>query len=219
MRISVLDTPGQAAEHAAALVAGALAGGGNLSLAGGGTPRRTYELLAARDDIDWGVVDLWFGDERCVPPDDPESNYRMVAETLLPAASAARVHRIRGEDDPDAAAVDYAAEIAGVRLDLALLGLGEDAHTASLFPGSPALAERDRLAVPVTAVKPPPRRITLTLPVFEAARSVVVLAVGEGKAAAVAAVNAGRDPQHPASLLPDGRTELVIDRAAAAGLA
>jgi 6-phosphogluconolactonase len=142
----------------------------------------------------------------------------MVAETLLPAAGAARVHRIRGEDDPDVAAAGYAEEIAGTQLDLALLGLGEDAHTASLFPDSPALAERDRLAVPVTAVKPPPRRITLTLPVFEAARSVVVLAVGHGKAGAVAAVCAGRDPRHPASLLPDARTELVIDRAAAARL-
>lgn len=216
MRISVLETPEQAAEHAAVLVTGALAGGGHLSLAGGGTPRRTYELLAAGGDIDWGAVDLWFGDERCVPPDDPESNYRMVAETLLPAAGAARVHRIRGEDDPDAAAAAYEAEIAGIQLDLALLGLGEDAHTASLFPCSPALAERERLALPVTAVKPPPQRITLTLPVFEVARSVVVLAVGRGKADAVAAMCAGRDPKHPASLLPDGRTELVIDRSAAA---
>jgi 6-phosphogluconolactonase len=218
MRISVLDTPGQAAERAAALVVRALAAGGHLSLAGGGTPRRAYELLAVGGEVEWAAVDLWFGDERCVPPDDPGSNYRMVAESLLPAAAAARVHRIRGEDDPDAAAAAYAAEIAGVRLDLALLGLGEDAHTASLFPGSQALAERERLAVAVTATKPPPRRITLTFPVFEAARSVVVLAVGQGKAAAVAAVAAGRNPQHPASLLPDGRTELVIDRAAAAQL-
>jgi 6-phosphogluconolactonase len=163
-------------------------------------------------------VDLWFGDERCVAPDDPESNYRLVAGSLLPGAVGARVHRVDGMAEPDAGAAAYAEEIRGVTLDLALLGLGEDGHTASLFPGSPALQERSREAVAVVASKPPPNRITLTLPVLDAARELVVLAVGSGKAAAVSAVLAGPDPRYPASLLPD-RTQLVVDRAAASAVA
>ncbi len=219
MRVTVVDTPEQAAAVAAARMAAAVRAGGHLSLAGGTTPRRAYELLAAEPGVDWSRVELWFGDERCVPPDDPESNYRLVADSLLAGLAApVRVHRIAGEDDPDTAAAAYSSELAGCVLDLALLGLGEDSHTASLFPGSPALAERRRLAVAVTASKPPPRRITLTFPVFEAARSLVVLAVGDGKATAVREVSAGPDPSYPASLLPGGCTELVIDRAAASAL-
>lgn len=218
MRLTVVESPEAAAALAAERVARALAGGGQVSLAGGTTPRRAYELLSARGDVEWDRVDLWFGDERCVPAGDPDSNYRLVAESLLAGAPVreGRVHRIRGEDDPDAAAAAYGEAIDGVVLDVALLGLGEDGHTASLFPGSPALAVRDRLAVAVTAAKPPPRRITLTFPVFEAARSVVVLAPGEAKADAIAAVLRGPDPRFPASLLPAARTELVTDAAGAA---
>jgi 6-phosphogluconolactonase len=217
VHLIVVDDSESAAQLASDRVAAAAASGGHIGLAGGRTPRRAYELLAARRGIDWSRVELWFGDERCVPPDDPESNYRLVAESLLPGAPGARVHRVDGRADPEAGAAAYAAEIRGVVLDLALLGLGEDGHTASLFPGSPALDERTREAVAVVAPKPPPRRITLTLPVFEAARSLVVLAVGDSKSAAVAAVLAGPDRRYPASLLP-GRTELVVDRAAAAGV-
>jgi 6-phosphogluconolactonase len=219
MRVTVVDTPEQAAALAAARMAAAAGAGGHISLAGGTTPRRAYELLAVEPGVDWSRVELWFGDERCVPPDDPDSNYRLVADSLLAGlAGPVRVHRIAGEDDPDAAAAAYSSELTGCVLDLALLGLGEDGHTASLFPGSPALAERRRLAVAVTASKPPPRRITLTFPVFDAARSVVVLAVGDGKARAVREVSAGPDSSYPASLLPSDRTELVIDRAAASAL-
>ncbi len=217
MRLTVVDDAERAAELAADRMAEAAAAGGHVALAGGRTPRRAYELVGERAGIDWSRVDLWFGDERCVPPDDPESNYRLVAETLLAHAAGARVHAVDGRADPDVAAAAYAAEIRGVRLDLALLGLGEDGHTASLFPGSPALDVRDREAVAVTASKPPPRRITLTLPVFEAAAAIVVLAVGEGKADAVAAVLRGPDRRFPASLLPE-RAELLSDRAAASAL-
>ena len=217
MRLTVVDDAERAAELAADRMAEAAAAGGHVALAGGRTPRRAYELVGERAGIDWSRVDLWFGDERCVPPDDPESNYRLVAETLLAHAAGARVHAVDGRADPDVAAAAYAAEIRGVRLDLALLGLGEDGHTASLFPGSPALDVRDREAVAVTASKPPPRRITLTLPVFEAAAAIVVLAVGEGKADAVAAVLRGPDRRFPASLLPE-RAELLADRAAASAL-
>ncbi len=216
MRLTVAADLEAAAGLAAQRLAAAAGRGGHISLAGGTTPRRVYELLA-RAEVDWGHVHLWFGDERCVPPADPESNYRLVAETLLSHIDIppANVHRIRGEIDPDAAAAEYEAAIAGVTLDLALLGLGEDGHTASLFPGSFALEVRDRLAVAVTASKPPPRRITLTLPVFQAAGSIVMLAAGAGKAEAVAAVLAGPDPRTPASLVAGDTAELIVDAAAA----
>src|SRR5262249_35141128 len=196
----------------------------HVSLAGGTTPRRAYELLAARigdpDHVDW-----WFGDERCVPPGDPDSNYRLVAESLIARGiPAARVHRVRGEDPPGRAAGDYASErsrgvpadAAGVPvLDVALLGLGEDGHTASLFPGDSALEITDALAAAVVAVKPPPNRITLTLPVLRAARDVIILATGAGKRDAVARVLAGPDPATPASLLAEANVTLAVDEAAA----
>ena len=152
-------------------------------------------------------VDWWFGDERCVPPDDPDSNYQLVAESLLESADIppARVHRVHGEDPPALAAAAYAEELvadvpaneAGIpALDLAVLGLGEDGHTASLFPGDPALEVTDALAVAVVAVKPPPNRITLTLPVFRAARELLILATGAGKKDAVTRCSPGPTPRH-----------------------
>ncbi|HET7172516.1 MAG TPA: 6-phosphogluconolactonase [Gaiellales bacterium] len=217
VQLAVVSDPEEASVRAAAALAAAARAGGSISLAGSNTPRRSYELLAAEPGIDWSQVHIWFGDERCVPPDDSDSNYRMAEETLISRIDipAANVHRIRGEDDPDAAAAAYADEIAGVSLDLALLGLGPDGHTASLFPDSPALDVRDRLAVPVVASKPPPRRITLTFPVFERASAVLVLAPGESKADAIAAVLRGPDPHYPASLLPAGRTTILTDTAGA----
>jgi 6-phosphogluconolactonase len=223
------------AEAVAAEAAGRLArlaeralserGRAHVALAGGTTPRRAYELLASLLGDAAAGVDWWFGDERCVPPDDPASNYRLARETLLTAVPAARVHRIAGEDAPAAAAAAYERELrrcilagaGGVPvLDAAVLGLGEDGHTASLFPGDPALDEHDRLAVAVVASKPPPDRITLTLPVLLAARAVVVLAAGAGKAQAVKAMLAGPDPEVPASLLAPAGPALVVDAAAAA---
>lgn len=216
-----------AADLLAALITEAQAARGvaHVAVAGGTTPRRTYELvgplLANAADIEW-----WFGDERCVPADDPDSNYRLILETLLrtPSIPIDRVHRIRGELDPADAAARYAAELRGgaplddkgvPQLDVAFLGLGEDGHTASLFPGDPALEIRDRLAVPVVAAKPPPNRITLTLPVLRAARATVILATGEGKREAVARVLAGPDIATPASLLDATSLTLVLDEAAA----
>jgi 6-phosphogluconolactonase len=217
VQLTVAADPEEAALRAAAAMAAVARTGGAISLAGSNTPRRTYELLAALPGIDWSRVELWFGDERCVPPDDPDSNYRTAAETLISRVDIPErnVHRIRGEDDPEAAAAAYAAEIDGVALDLALLGLGPDGHTASLFPGDPALDVRDHAAVAVTASKPPPRRITLTLPVFERAVSVLILAPGESKAEAIAAVLRGPDRRYPASLLPADRTTILTDRAGA----
>jgi 6-phosphogluconolactonase len=217
VQLTVAADPEEAAVRAATALAAVARTGGSISLAGSNTPRRAYELFAAEAAIDWSQVHLWFGDERCVPPDDPDSNYRMAYETLISRIDIPdrNVHRIRGEDDPEAAAAAYAAEIDGVALDLALLGLGPDGHTASLFPESPALDVRDRAAVAVTASKPPPRRITLTLPVFERAVSILVLAPGASKAEAIGAVLRGADPRYPASLLPADRTTILTDEAGA----
>jgi 6-phosphogluconolactonase len=217
VQLTVAADPEEAAIRAAAAMAAAARTGGSISLAGSNTPRRTYELLAAQAGIDWSQVHLWFGDERCVPPDDPDSNYRMAHEALISRIDIPErnVHRIRAEDDPEAAAAAYADEIDGVALDLAVLGLGPDGHTASLFPESPALDVRDRAAVAVTASKPPPRRITLTLPVFERAVSILILATGESKAEAIAAVLRGPDTRYPASLLPADRTTILTDAAGA----
>jgi 6-phosphogluconolactonase len=229
--LTVLPGPEDAARAVAEEVRDALAaaiaarGAAHLSLAGGHTPRRAYALLGPMLR-DLGEVHLWFGDERCVPPDDPESNYRLVAETLLPEAGVPdeRVHRIVGERTPAEAAAAYADELRrlvppgpdGVpALDVALLGLGEDGHTASLFPGDPVVERTDALTFAVRAVKPPPDRITLSLPVLRAAGRAILLAEGEGKRDAVTRVMAGPDRAVPASLLDPSRTELVIDPAAA----
>jgi 6-phosphogluconolactonase len=161
-----------------------------------------------------------------VPPDDPESNYRLVVASLLPGTGMPpeRVHRIAGELPPAEAARAYEAELREVLpadeagtpvLDVALLGLGEDGHTASLFPGDPVVGRHDALTFAVRAVKPPPDRITLSLDVLRAARQALILAEGPGKAEAVGRVLAGPDPAVPASLLVPERTELVVDEAAA----
>jgi len=171
-----------------------------IALAGGSTPRALYPLLVGA--VDWTRSKVFFGDERSVAPDDPQSNYRMARETLLDAARvpAGNVVRWRAEDpDLDAAARDYEAALtAGVSapfLDLALLGLGPDGHTASLFPGTSALAEQGRLAVAVDVPQMGTRRLTLTYPALCGARDVCFLVTGHDKTAAMAAVvGAGRLP-------------------------
>src|SRR6059058_785609 len=159
-----------------------------------------------------------------VPLDDPESNYRLLDETLL-RQTGALAHPVPTEGSAEDAASAYAREIRrrvpagpdGVPvLDLAFLGLGEDGHTASLFPHAPALSVRGEVCVAVhDAPKSPPDRISLTLDVLQAARRSLILAVGEGKASAVAGVVSGPDPGVPASLLADGPLELIVDRTAA----
>ena len=165
-----------------------LGGTATLCLAGGTTPRKTYEALAAMPSVvDWSKVVFYFGDERCVAPDHPDSNFRMASEALFGPLRIApeSVRRMRGEDpDHDGAARAYEAELPE-SFDVLVLGIGEDAHTASLFPGSAALAERTRRVVHVVGDKPPPDRLTLTPPAIENARLVLVLATGRGKAPAV----------------------------------
>jgi 6-phosphogluconolactonase len=172
----------------------------SVALAGGNTPRRVYELLATErfeHRVEWPQVDLFFGDERCVPPDHPDSNYAMAYEALISkvAIPAKNVHRIIGEGKPGESATLYENQLrtffAGdswPRFDLVLLGMGEDGHTASLFPGSDALSEKSKWVVPA---KPPGSkhdRITLTVPVFNHAARVVFLVTGAGKAERLAQV-------------------------------
>jgi 6-phosphogluconolactonase len=202
----------------------------SIALAGGGTPRPVYERLATMHRtarIPWEHVALYFGDERCVPPDDPESNYRLAKEALIDPvgeASFQAVHRIRGEaEDVEAEAERYAALLPPT-LDLVLLGIGEDGHTASLFPHDPALLDTERRVLPVVGPKPPPARITLGPSVIVGARRVILLATGHGKSGAVARALEGPEDAHatPAQLArstdPAKLRLWIVDRAAARGL-
>jgi 6-phosphogluconolactonase len=208
-----------------------------VALSGGSTPKALFRLLAAppyRDAIDWERVHLFWGDERPVPPDDEQSNYRMTRENLLThiPIPAEQIHRIRAEDpDHEAAADGYAEtlrETFGLakdelpRFDLIHLGLGTEGHTASLFPGSPALTERERLVAAPWVEKLNTHRITLTPPVLNAAREVQFLVAGAEKAAIVREIlRAPHNPDElPAQIIAptDGRLVWLLDAAAGAGL-
>jgi 6-phosphogluconolactonase len=239
-RLSTLPDPDSAANHAAREIASILRealdqrGVAHLALAGGNTPRRAYELLGGLLD-DWSAVELWYGDERCVGPEDPDSNHLLVANSLLAHISggAPEEHRILGELGPEAAAREYAAELrarvapaeptelpapvapaedrgaTGLPiLDIALLGIGEDGHTASLFPGNPAVEDSSgALCLPVyNAPKPPPERVTLSLSVLRAARHCILLVTGAGKADALAAVLAVSPPASAAGMPAEGQS-------------
>jgi 6-phosphogluconolactonase len=195
----------------------------HVALAGGTTPERMYSLTRLES---WQGVELWFGDERCVGPEDPQSNYRMVADELLPHAPGALVHRIEGERGAEAAARAYddlvrsrvAGDGASVPVfDLILLGIGEDGHTASLFPENAALDAQGVAVVPVhDSPKPPPDRVSLSLEVLRAARACVLLASGSGKATALAGALAEPSRLVPSSLLERERLTVVADAAALA---
>ena len=180
-----------------------------LALAGGDTPRAVHEALARIGaNIAWPRVQITFGDERCVPPDDADSNFRMAKESLFDRVPlpAGNIFRIRGEIAPEDAAREYEDKLAAVAArfaepryvhDLILLGMGPDGHTASLFPGSPALDESVRNVIPATGPKPPPQRITMTFPLLNAARQVCFLVKGDGKLPLVEKIAAG-DASYPA---------------------
>jgi 6-phosphogluconolactonase len=157
-------------------------GGASLALAGGNTPRHIYEELASLP-IAWDRVQVFFGDERCVPPDDPDSNFRMAREALLDRVGAPHVHRMPGErEDREAAAAEYAKELPDT-LDAIVLGMGEDGHTASLFPGHDWSRPTGRKVIAVSgSPKPPPFRLSVTPDVIWAARARLVLATGAAKA-------------------------------------
>lgn len=248
----VLADAGAVGAHAAARIAdaaqraAAARGRFVVALAGGSTPRLAYERLAGASPMPWAATHVWFGDERCVPPDHADSNYRMACEALLARVPVpeGQVVRIEGERAPADAAARYDALLRGdaeghagadgAVFDLVLLGVGPDGHTASLFPGSAVLDERERWAVEVPApehVGPHVARVTLTLPALGAAREVVVLVTGAEKRSAVAAALGDAAlgdaaPAEDASEVPPAgrvrgreRTVWVMDEAAAGSVA
>jgi len=197
-------------------------GGFRLGLSGGRTPVAVYRdlgLSAPPDGVDWSKATFFFADERDAPPTEPESNYWEVRKLFFEPAGVPpeRVHRMKADSrDLEAAAAEYDA-LLELPLDLLVLGIGEDGHTASLFPGSRWLEERDRRVVPVyDSPKPPPRRLTITPRVIEEARDVLVLATGAEKAHAVAAARSETgDVSHTPARLVRHRSWLVDDDAAA----
>jgi 6-phosphogluconolactonase len=205
----VLATAEEVAEAAAAEIAEALSGGGSLVLTGGTSPRRAYELLAELS-VPWGRVAVLFGDERCVPPLDPESNYAMAKESLLDRVNPATVYRIPGELGPDQGADAYASVVAEVApFDFVLLGVGEDGHVNSLFPGHRALRATGLTAGIHDSPKPPPERVTMTFEALRDAGRILIIATGAGKASAVAAARRGKTPS---GMIANARW--LIDRAA-----
>jgi 6-phosphogluconolactonase len=219
-----------AAELIAAYAAQAIADRGRftIALSGGNTPKPVYERLASAK-LDWDCVHIFFGDERCVPPEDARSNYHMAKAALIDriAIPSANVHRMRGEDPPDIAAERYAEELAAAlagdgRLDLVLLGLGDNGHTASLFPGLAVVTETKHAVMAAYVEVVGMWRLTLTSPPINAARRVVFLAAGGGKAEVLHRVLQG--PFEPIVLpaqviRPHERPALwLIDKAAAAKL-
>ena len=203
-----------------------------LCLAGGATPAETYGMMATRFNlsVDWKEVQFFWGDERCVPPDDEASNFGLAERTLLSklALSPTQIHRIRGEELPAAAAAAYEEELGRFfslgdgefpRFDLVLLGLGDDGHCASLFPGSPLIFEKRRMVATVELEAPQRRRVTLTPAALNNAARIMFIVAGEKKAEAVKNVLEGpNDPSRfPAQIIAptDGAVTWLLDRSAA----
>ena len=221
-QITVVEDPGAAV---AERLTAAAEQGAHIVLTGGSTPRGAY-TIAAEQDADWSDATVWFSDERCVPPDHPDSNFAMAQRALLSRLTKPpRVMRMEGELGPVAGAASYEALVrehlgATPRWDLMLLGLGPDAHTASLFPNRPEKDVTDRLVVgvPEAGLEPFVPRISFTLPLIDAAREIVFLVSGAGKAQAVARAFGGPpDPATPASLVApaSGSLTVLLDPAAA----
>lgn len=222
VELVIADDAEDAARRAAELLAAAARRGGHVAFSGGSTPRRAYQL-AAELEPDWGGVDAWLGDERCVPPDDERSNLRLVGESLAArTASPPRLHPVDTALPAARAAATYDRELEGIVLGLALQGLGPDGHTASLYPDEPSLDERESRAVAAPArLEPWIDRVTMTIPMLCSAQEVVFLVVGADKANA--ARRAFAEPPSratPASLVRStaGRTIAILDRAAATHL-
>ncbi|HYB89540.1 MAG TPA: 6-phosphogluconolactonase [Candidatus Binataceae bacterium] len=237
-KIIVLERPDllyvRAAEEIAHLAGEAICTHGEfcIALSGGSTPASVYELLATRFhfSVSWKDVQFFWGDERCVGPDDALSNFAMANRTMLSKLNLKpeQVHRMRGELEPEAGARAYEEELRRAfalkpgelpRFDLVLLGLGDNRHTLSLFPGDPAIHETRKMVAAVDVDAEPRRRLTLTAAVVNNAQRVMFLAAGESKACAVKDVIEGpRDPdKYPAQAIDpeDGELIWVLDRAAA----
>jgi len=231
VELEVVEDPAGACS---AMLLSAVLHGGDVVLAGGSTPRTAYEEVARAvraTGRDLGASTLWFGDERCVPPEDDRSNYRLVKQSLLDPLDdlpAPSVKRMQGELGAEKGAAAYERDLRDAgepEFDLVLLGLGPDGHCASLFPDQPSLAERSRLVIGVeqAGMEPFVPRITMTLPALAMAKQIVFLVTGQSKADAVAAAfgpGAVPDPHVPASMLVPLANELkvLLDPAAAARL-
>jgi 6-phosphogluconolactonase len=216
VELLVSDDPG--AELARRL-AEAVRAGATIALSGGSGPRGAYERAAVAEP-DWSRSELWLVDDRCVPPDDERSNFRLVREAILDRLDRPprAVHRIEGELPPDEAAARYDAALEGVRFDFAVLGIGPDGHTASLFPNAPQLDERERRAVAAEAgLEPFVPRVTTTIPLLAATELIAYLVTGGGKAEAARRAFTGPPSRDtPASLVRGRRTVAILDRDAAA---
>ena len=223
-QIEILDDPSAAVGE---LLAQAAADGKHIVFTGGSTPRVAYEHAAGLG-ADWSRATFWWGDERCVPPDNELSNFGMANKALVSKVEVGAVHRIKGELGPAAGADDYEQQLRTVfgdegvpRLDLILLGLGPDAHIASLFPGDAALGVTDRLVVgvEVPGMAPLVPRVSFTLPLLNAGSEVIFLVAGEDKAEAVARAfgNLRPGPDAPSSLVrpESGNLRVMLDSAAA----
>lgn len=182
-----------------------------IALAGGETPRRCYEQLRQLP-LDWARVQIYFGDERCLPVGDAQRNDSMARETLLDRVEipAENMHSLPAELGAEAAAASYAGTLGSGPLDLALLGMGEDGHTASLFPGNPATASHDAVVAVYGAPKPPPERVSLGMDTLNAARHKLFLVAGAGKRAALEQI--ARGEPLPAAIIEGA--EWYLDRAA-----
>ena len=231
--IKILSDAAAVTHEAAQRIVAAAKKGGifSLCLSGGNTPKALYELLASpqyRTQIDWSKIEIYFGDERCVPPDNSESNYLMAQTALLSKVpiDASRIHRIRGEIEPQAAAMEYGqllkSKFGDGGLDMLLLGMGDDGHTASLFPGTAALNETHHRCVANFVPRMNTWRVTLTYPILNKSAAVMMLVVGAGKAQRLQEVLHGpRDPQR----LPiqgiepvSGKLAWLLDAGAAGGM-
>jgi 6-phosphogluconolactonase len=210
------------AAEAAARIATVAEAGGSIVLAGGSTPKNAYEIASAAD---WSRAKVWFGDERCVPPADERSNFRMAKEALFDRLETPpfAIFRMPGELAPDEAAHQYAADIfehEAEPFDLLLLGIGSDAHTASLFPGKPEISQRNLLVtgVPEAGLEPFVPRITLTVPALVRAKEILFMIVGENKAGPVKESFATEHSMTPAGIVARkarGRVTVLLDAAAA----
>jgi 6-phosphogluconolactonase len=222
--IQVVDDPAQVCADA---LTAAAATGEHVVLTGGSTPKNAYGLAASQDPQAWRGAKLWLSDDRCVPPDDDRSNFKMVKESLLEPLEGSGVEvefcrRILGERGYDEGAIEYERELehvgggpGAIRFELVLVGVGSDGHICSLFPRQPSLDERARfvVGVPEAGIEPFVPRVTLTFTALSRAKRVMVLATGESKADPIAAAfadDAPHTPDVPASLLPEHVEDIVV---------
>jgi 6-phosphogluconolactonase len=222
VELVIVDSEKEVARVVASRLARAAREGGNVVLTGGTTPKQAYEQ-AAKQERDWSSVELWWGDERCVPPDDAKSNYKLAKDSLLARIERQprAVHRMKGELGKDEAAAEYERELGNTALDLLLLGIGPDGHIASLFPNAPTLRERRRVVPAEPGFEPFVDRVTLSLPTLRGAKEILFLLAGSAKADAARRAFVDEPGEHtPASLVraERGRTTAILDRAAAAAI-